>query len=138
MKPSEKIKALTFDVFGTVSDWRSSIVDEGEVLNHKWQKKIDWEAFALAWRGLYEPSMEIVRQGKRPWVILDVLHREILLSLLPKFSLDDLKESEIDHLNYVWHRLKPWPDCVEGLSLLKFFFIIAALSNGNVALITNM
>jgi len=138
MKPSEKIKALTFDVFGTVGDWRSSIVDEGEVLNHKWQKKIDWEAFALAWRGLYEPSMEIVRQGKRPWVILDVLHREILLSLLPKFSLDDLKESEIDHLNYVWHRLKPWPDCVEGLSLLKKKFIIAALSNGNVALITNM
>ncbi len=86
MKPSEKIKALTFDVFGTVSDWRSSIVDEGEVLNHKWQKKIDWEAFALAWRGLYEPSMEIVRQGKRPWVILDVLHREILLSLSPKLA----------------------------------------------------
>ena len=138
MISSNKIKALTFDVFGTIGDWRSSIVDEGKVFNQKWQEKVDWEAFALAWRGLYEPFMEVVRQGKRPWVILDVLHREILLSLLPQFGLNDLSESEIDHLNYVWHRLKPWPDCVEGLSLLKKKFIIAALSNGNIALIMNM
>ena len=138
MEPSEKIKALTFDVFGTIGDWRSSIIDEGKVLNQKWRKKVDWEAFALAWRGLYEPSMEVVRQGKRPWVILDMLHREILLSLLPQFGLNDLNESEIDHLNYVWHRLKPWPDCVKGLSLLKQKFIIVALSNGNVALIMHM
>ena len=68
----KKIKALTFDVFGTIADWRSSIIGEGKVFNQKWQKKIDWESFALAWRGLYEPSMEVVRQGKRPWVILDV------------------------------------------------------------------
>ena len=135
---SKKIKALTFDVFGTIADWRSSIIGEGKVFNQKWQKKIDWESFALAWRGLYEPSMEVVRQGKRPWVILDVLHREILLSLLPQFGLNDLSESEIDHLNYVWHRLTPWPDCVEGLSLLKKKFVIAALSNGNIALIMNM
>ena len=138
MEPSEKIKALTFDVFGTIGDWRSSIIDEGKVLNQKWRKKVDWEAFALAWRGLYEPSMEVVRQGKRPWVILDMLHREILLSLLPQFGLNDLNESEIDHLNYVWHRLKPWPDCVKGLSLLKKKFIIVALSNGNIALIMHM
>lgn len=136
--PLNEIKALTFDVFGTVVDWRGTIVVEGTRMNrgHGWD--IDWAAFADAWRALYQPSMSEVRDGKRPWVRLDDLHRESLDTLIPQFGLDDLGAAERDHLCRVWHRLRPWPDAVAGLLRLKMKFVLATLSNGNIALLVNM
>ncbi|MCH2298724.1 MAG: haloacid dehalogenase type II [SAR324 cluster bacterium] len=136
MKP--EIKALTFDVFGTVVDWRSSIIEEGNQLNSEWGWELNWEDFADRWRGMYQPSMEEVRSGKREWVILDTLHRESLLTLLEEFGCKGVSEERVEHLNRMWHRLRPWSDSVEGLERLKKRFILATLSNGNVALLVNM
>ncbi len=132
------VRALVFDVFGTCVDWRSSVAREVTAVARAKGIEIDGEAFAEAWRGNYQPSMEKVRSGVRPWTVLDVLHRETLYSLLPRFGLDMLDEPERDHLNRIWHRLDPWPDTVAGLTRLKRKFIIATLSNGNVALLVNL
>ncbi|MFP6746672.1 MAG: haloacid dehalogenase type II [Alphaproteobacteria bacterium] len=131
-------KALLFDVFGTVVDWRGSIIAEGEVFGRAQGLDIDWADFADAWRAKYQPAMRRVREGGRGWVKLDDLHRENLLELLDEFSITGLGTDEIDHWNKVWHRLNPWPDTVAGLTRLKAKFILATLSNGNVALIVNM
>lgn len=133
-----QIKAILFDVFGTCVDWRSSVMQELDKLNHSKGLNIDCAAFADAWRGLYQPTMEQVRNGSRPWTILDVLHRESLDALVNQFGLDGMTDAELDHLNKVWHRLDPWPDVVRGLTRLKQHFVIAPLSNGNVALLVNM
>ncbi len=132
------IQALLFDVFGTVVDWRSTIIQEGPSFSEPLGREVDWAAFADRWRGLYEPAMERVRSGERPWTILDVLHRESLETLLPEFDLDQMEERERDRLSCIWHRLRPWPDTVEGLQRIKAQHIIATCSNGNVALIVNM
>ena len=132
------VKALCFDVFGTVVDWRGSIVREGEALGAEKGIRADWGAFADAWRAGYQPAMEPVRAGVRPWVKLDVLHREILDGLLGEFGLDGLSEEETDRLNRVWHRLDDWPDSCPGLTLLRRRYVLAALSNGHVELIVNM
>jgi 2-haloacid dehalogenase len=133
------IKALTFDVFGTVVDWRTSIAREGAALGRaKGITHVDWVQFADAWRGLYQPAMTRVRKGERPWTRLDTLHRESLDALLVQFGIKGLAEDEIDHLNRAWHRLDPWPDAVEGLTRLKRRFVLATLSNGNIALMVNM
>ncbi len=131
-------KALVFDVFGTVVDWRTSIVLEGEDLGRKKNLDVNWAAFADAWRSRYAPSMERVRSGKIPWTKLDDLHRASLEELLREFGVEGLSEQEKDHLNRVWHRLDPWPDAVEGLTRLKSRYVIAPLSNGNVALLVNL
>jgi len=127
------VKALCFDVFGTVVDWRGSIAREVDALGIA----CDGHAFADAWRGRYQPAMEEVRSGRRPWVKLDVLHRENLVAVLAAFGIT-LSDAEIDQLNRVWHRLDPWPDAVQGLQRLKGNYILATLSNGNVALMVNM
>ncbi len=132
------IGALTFDVFGTVVDWRATIIREGRRLGAEKGIRADWAAFADAWRGGYEPAMRSVRTGERPWAKIDVLHREILDGLLDRFGLSGLTEDERDHLNRVWHRLDPWPEAVEGIGRLRRRFAAAALSNGNMALLTNM
>jgi 2-haloacid dehalogenase len=132
------LKVLVFDTFGTVVDWRSSVIAEGRRLAKSKRLQVDWEAFADAWRGGYGPSMNRVRKGELPWTNLDALHRMILDELLVTFKIEGLSEAEKDHLNRVWHRLTPWPDAVEGLTRLKRRFVIAPLSNGNVALLTNM
>ena len=132
------LKAVTFDVFGTVVDWRTSIAREVESLAVKKQFVVDGERFADAWRELYQPSMTKVRDGKVPWTVLDDLHRTNLLQVLETFGIDQLSEEEIEHLNRAWHRLDPWPDAVAGLQRLKQHYIIGTLSNGNVALIVNM
>jgi len=137
MKP-ESIKALTFDVFGTVVDWRASIIREGEAFGRGRGLTLDWARFADAWRGLYQPAMDEVRGGRRPWTKLDDLHRESLVKLLDQFKITGLKTEEIDDLNRAWHRLDPWPDAVPGLVRLKSRYILATLSNGNVALMVNM
>jgi 2-haloacid dehalogenase len=128
------IKALLFDVFGTVVDWRGSIIDEGKASGID----IDWARFADEWRAGYMPSMAKVRSGEIPWTNLDHLHRMLLEDLLKKFHVEGLSEEQKDHWNRVWHRLKPWPDSVAGLARLKKKYTIAPLSNGNIALLTNM
>ena len=138
MTQNSEIRALTFDVFGTVVDWRGSIIAEGERWNRDWGLSVNWAAIANAWRARYQPSMEEVRSGKRPWTILDVLHRESLDALLEQFEVKGLSEAQIDHLNRAWHRLRPWPDSVSGLTRLKQKYTLATLSNGNVALLVNM
>lgn len=132
------VRALLFDVFGTCVDWRSGVMREVAAVASAKGRPVDAAAFADAWRALYQPSMEAVRSGRRSWTVLDVLHRESLDSLLPKFGLDDLSEAERAELNRAWHRLDPWPDTVPGLTRLKARYIISPLSNGNVALLTNM
>ncbi len=139
MKPKLKIvKALLFDVFGTVVDWRGSVIAEGRALGRSKRLRVDWPAFADAWRAGYVPSMDRVRRGELPWTSIDVLHRLILGELLAKFHVTSLSEDEKDDFNRAWHRLKPWPDAVKGLARLKKKFLIATLSNGNMALLTNM
>lgn len=132
------IKALTFDVFGTVVDYRRSIIREGERLNQAKDIDIDWASFADAWRGLYRPNMGRVGRGELPWMNLDALHRLTLDKLLEEFKITALSEEEKVHLNQVWHRLLPWPDAVAGLTRLRQKYIVATLSNGNVALLVNM
>jgi len=127
-----------FDVFGTVVDWRGSIIREGVALGRRKKLKVDWPAFADAWRAGYRPAMARVRSGELPWTKIDDLHRMILDDLLPRFRLGRLARDEIAYLNRVWHRLQPWPDARAGLAKLKRRHVIATLSNGNVALLTNM
>ena len=127
-----------FDVFGTVVDWRSGVIAEVERVAKAKGCAVDGAAFADAWRGAYVPSMNRVRKGEIPWTRLDDLHRATLDRLVQEFELKGLSEAEMDHLNRAWHRLKPWPDAVEGLTRLKRRFIIGTLSNGNVALLLNM
>lgn len=132
------IKALLFDVFGTVVDWRGGVIRDGERLGREKGLDIDWPAFADAWRDEYQPSMQRVRTGEVPWTNLDALHRASLEDLLEEFGIAGLTGEEKYHLNRVWHRLDPWPDSVPGLTRLKRRYTIAPLSNGNVALLTNM
>lgn len=132
------VQVLVFDTFGTVVDWRSSVVAEGEKLGRAKGLKVDWAAFADAWRGGYGPSMNRVRTGELPWTKLDALHRMTLDGLLVKFKIDGLSEDEKKQFNKVWHRLHGWPDAVAGLTRLKKRYVISPLSNGNVALLTNM
>jgi 2-haloacid dehalogenase len=131
-------KALLLDVFGTVVDWRGSIIAEGQAFGADRGLDIDWAAFADGWRTKYQPAMKQVRSGQRGWVKLDDLHRENLLELLDDFAITGLSADEIDHWNKAWHRLNPWPDTVAGLTRLKAKFVLATLSNGNVALLVNM
>jgi 2-haloacid dehalogenase len=132
------VKALTFDVFGTVVDWREGIIREGRALGAAKGLDVDWARFADAWRGRYQPALSEVREGRRPWTRLDDLHRESLVRLLAEFDITGLSEAEIDGFSHAWHRLDPWPDSVEGLIRLKRRFVLATLSNGNVALMVDM
>jgi len=129
------VKALVFDVFGTVVDWRGSILRELAALGHAKGIAADWEGFVDDWRGGYLPAMQRVRSGALPWTTIDDLHRLILDELLAKYRVAGLSAAEIDHLNRAWHRLDPWPDAVAGLARLKRRFVIGTLSNGNVALL---
>jgi 2-haloacid dehalogenase len=132
------IEALVFDVFGTVVDWRGSVIREGEKLGKEKGFHLDWAAFADEWRGRYKPSMDRVRSGEISWRNLDALHRTSLEELIEEFTITGLTEEEKDHLNKAWHRLDPWPDSIPGLTRLKKRYIISTFSNGNVALLTRM
>ncbi len=136
--PILDVKALVFDVFGTVVDWRSSIIRELEAFGRARRISADWTALADAWRAGYQPAMDRVRKGEIGWTALDDLHRTTLEALLPRFGVDGLSDADRCHLNTVWHRLAPWPDAVAGLTRLKRRYIIGTLSNGNVALLLNM
>ena len=132
------VGALTFDVFGTVVDWRSSVIRDASRLGVEKGIERDWAAFADDWRAGYGPSMNRVRTGELPWTKIDDLHRTILDSLIEPHGLTGLTENELDNLNRVWHRLDPWPDSGGGLSRLKSRYSIVTLSNGNVSLLSNM
>ncbi len=129
--------AMLFDVFGTCVDWRTSVAREVAAVAKAKGVALDALAFADEWRAHYVPSMEVVKSGKRPYAVLDVLHRETLVMLCGKFGLK-LSEAETDDLNFAWHRLDPWADTVAGLGRLKTKYILSPLSNGNVRLLVDM
>ncbi len=135
---ADSVKALVFDVFGTVVDWRASIIREGQLLSANKGYDVDWAEFADSWRSGYGPAMNLVRTGELPWTKIDDLHRMILDDLVEEYGLEGMTEAELDHFNRAWHRLSPWPDTVAGLNRLKTKYVIATLSNGNVSLLTNM
>lgn len=140
MADSSEIKALLFDVFGTVVDWRSGVArDVGQFFARR-AVPIDSFEFSDAWRREYSPAMEEIRSGRRPFVRLDILHRENLVKVMNDYGIDagSISADELDELNYAWHRLDPWPDSVEGLLRLKRRFMIAPLSNGNIRLMLDM
>ena len=133
-----KVKALLFDVFGTVVDWRSGIANEVKKIANKNKIVINANDFADAWRAEYQPAMEEIRKGNRSFTILDILHMENLKKISSRFGLDKLSSDDFDLLVKAWHRLPGWPDSSEGLNKLKTKFIIATQSNGNIALMVNM
>ena len=132
------VKALVFDTFGTVVDWRSSVAREVAAVAASKGVTLDAARFADAWRAGYGPSMNRVRSGELPWTRLDALHRMTLDRILVDFKLAGLSEEEKVALNHAWHRLTPWPDAVAGLRRMKKRFIVAPLSNGNISLMTNL
>ena len=134
------IKAMLFDVFGTVVDWREGVAREVAAFFKRQGIVGDAHAFADDWRGRYQNSMEPIRRGSRPFTRLDVLHRENLLATFAQrnIAIAGIEGGKIDDLNRVWHRLDPWPDSVEGLERLRELALIAPLSNGNILLLTNM
>ncbi len=132
------IRALTFDVFGTTVDWCGGIAREAKAMLAPHGHSLDWVAFANRWRREYQPAMEQVRSGKRGYVVMDVLHREMLDVALAEFGVASLSGEEKDHLALGWRRLDPWPDTVAGMQRLKKRFTLAALSNGNIALMVEM
>lgn len=134
-----EVRALVFDTFGTVVDWRSSVIRDGEKLSREIGQPIDWAAFAEEWRRKgYHEQIAKIRAGEAPYETTDTFMRRKLDELIPKYGLTGLTEEQIDWLHKVWHRLDPWPDAVEGLTRLKQKFVIATCSNGNVALLVNM
>jgi 2-haloacid dehalogenase len=129
-------KALLFDVFGTCVDWRSGVIREGEALGARLGLDgVDWAAVADAWRARYQPQLETVRNGARPWTTLDVLHREALDEVLAQLGADAVPPAERDELTLAWHRLDPWRDVLDGLSRLRRRCIVAPCSNAHVALV---
>jgi 2-haloacid dehalogenase len=132
------VKALVFDTFGTVVDWRGSVIAEGIAWGKAKGLNVNWVDFADRWRLGYQPAMDKVRKGEIPWTRLDDLHRVMLDELIKEFKIGGLTEEDKVSWTHVWRRLKPWPDSVEGLTRLKKKYVIAPLSNGNIALMTNL
>ena len=132
------VKALFFDVFGTLVDWRTSIAREAQALLAPRGLTLDWPAFADAWRGEYQGAMEEVRSGRMPFCKLDVLHRRNLDITLQRFGVTNLVEDEKRNLNLAWHRLDAWPDVPRGLKRLKRDYLLAPVSNGNISLMVDL
>jgi 2-haloacid dehalogenase len=133
-----EIKAVLFDVFGTVVDWRGSLIRVFSAFGAEHGLTADWAGLVDAWRGAYRPSLDRVRRGDVGWCTLDVLHRASLDALLPRFGLASLDEAQRAFMVRAWHALDPWPDVIEGLFRLKKRVIIGTLSNGHTALLVNM
>jgi 2-haloacid dehalogenase len=132
------IKALFFDVFGTLVDWRSGVAREAESVLKPLGFAFDWSALADAWREQYQPAMEEVRSGRLAYTKLDILHRQTLKRILPRFGIDELADAELNRLILAWHRLDAWPDVQPGLSRLRQRFLIAPVSNGNTAIMCDL
>ena len=134
----EPVKALFFDVFGTLVDWRTSIAREAELILKPLGHSLDWLAFADAWRNEYQPGMEEVRSGRLPFSKLDVLHRKNLERILPRFRISGLTEDAMRELNLAWHRLDAWPHVPPGMARLKRRVMLAPVSNGNISLMVDL
>jgi 2-haloacid dehalogenase len=132
------VKALFFDVFGTLVDWRTGVSRDAKSILRPRGYAIDWKAFADAWRDEYQPGMEEVRSGRIPYTKLDVLHRRMLQKILPRFGLEKLDASALDQLTLAWHRLDAWKEVPTGLAKLRQRYLIAPVSNGNVALMSDL
>ena len=132
------VRALFFDVFGTLADWRSGVAREAAIILEQSGHRLDWLAFADAWRDEYQPAMEEVRAGRLPFCKLDVLHRRNLDRVLPRFGISRLAEEAARDLNLAWHRLDSWPDVAPGLARLRRQFMLAPVSNGNISLMVNL
>jgi 2-haloacid dehalogenase len=132
------VKALFFDVFGTLVDWRTSVAREAESILGALGYQLDWLAFADAWRGEYQPGMEEVRSGRIPFSKLDVLHRRNLVRFAPRFGLQNLSDEVFDDLTLVWHRLDAWPEVPAALKRLRAKFRLAPVSNGNISLMADL
>jgi 2-haloacid dehalogenase len=132
------VRAILFDVFGTVVDWRGSLIDELQAWGAERGLAVDWPGLVDAWRGAYAPSMDRVRHGELPWTNLDALHRTSLAELAPRFGLMGRDPAEMEWVNLGWHRLRPWPDSVPGLVRLRPRYVLSPLSNANVALLVDM
>ena len=137
MLPND-VKALFFAVFGTLVDWRTGVAREAKLILKPLGYSLDWIAFADAWRDQYQPGMEEVRSGRIPYTKLDVLHRQMLQKVLANFGLDKLKDKELDQLTLAWHHLDAWKDVSSGLARLRKRFLIAPVSNGNVAIMSDL
>jgi 2-haloacid dehalogenase len=131
-------RAIVFDVFGSVVDWRSSLIDELTAFGRERGIAADWVKLVDDWRGEYVPSMKRVFKGELPWTRLDDLHRASLEKLVAGQGIEGLADADLAHMTMGWHRLKPWPDSVAGLARLKSRFTVAPLSNGNVSLLVDM
>jgi 2-haloacid dehalogenase len=136
--PLARVKALVFDVFGTIVDWRNGVARDARQVLTPLGYELDWLAFADAWRSLYQPSMEEIRSGREPFVKLDVLHRRALERIRPQFGLENLADEVADELNLAWHRLDAWPDVAPGFARLSRKFLLAPCSNGNIALMVDI
>jgi 2-haloacid dehalogenase len=132
------VRAMFFDVFGTLVDWRSGVAREAERVLHPLGHRLDWKAFADAWRDEYQPGMEEVRSGRIPFSKLDVLHRRNLGRLMPRFGMHNLSENVLRELTLAWHRLNAWPDVPAALKRLRKKFLLAPVSNGNIALMVDL
>jgi 2-haloacid dehalogenase len=135
---ANSVKALFFDVFGTLVDWRSGVARDAAMVLKARGLSLDWPAFADAWRGQYQPAMEEIRSGRLPYTKLDVLHRQTLQRILPRFGIDGLPDADLDRLTLAWHRLDAWPDVRPGLARLRPRFLIAPVSNGNTAIMCDL
>jgi len=132
------VQAVLFDVFGTVVDWRGSLIGELSAWGAERGVRADWTGLVDTWRGAYAPSMDRVRRGELPWTKLDALHMATLREIGPRFGLVGISDADLDWVNRGWHRLRPWPDSVPGLRALHPRYILGPLSNGNVSLLVDM
>jgi len=137
-KPADNVKALFFDVFGTLMDWRTGVARETQAILQPLGYSLDWIAFADAWRAEYQPGMEEIRSGRKPFSKLDVVHRGMLDRIRPRFELQKLEEPVLRELNLAWHRLDAWSDVPAGLRRLGRRFLLAPVSNGNISLMADL
>ena len=133
-----QVRALLFDVFGTLVDWRSGVAREAKAVLEPLGFSLDWMALADAWRGQYQPAMQEVRSGRIPYTKLDVLHRRTLQTILPRFGVGGLDEEHVDRLTFAWHKLDAWLDVSTGLQRLRQRFLIAPVSNGNIGMMCDL
>lgn len=132
------VKALTFDVYGTVADWRSAVIAEGRALGAAKGLSVDWEAFVDDWKTCYRPGMDRVRTGAAPWTNVDEMYRAKLEAMLPEYGITGLSDAEKADLTNAWYRSTPWPDSVPGLKRLKSRYLLSTLSNANFVWLVRM
>ncbi|MEA2833344.1 MAG: 2-haloacid dehalogenase [Methylobacteriaceae bacterium] len=133
-----KPKALFFDVFGTLVDWRSGVAREARAVLAPKGFDIDWQAFADAWRDEYQPGMEEIRAGRQAFARLDVVHRRNLERILARFGLEKTDDATRHALVLAWHKLDAWPDVAQGLTKLRPHALLAPVSNGNISLMADL